>query len=180
VGASPPEAKRATFRVGEHLVHPHHGVTVLEGRERRQLGTSPLREYFVLRAAHADLVVWVPVDRASELGVRQVMSAAEAIEVLEVLSKPVRLPGGWARRFKNHSEKLRSGDLHEIMAVVRNLVVLNVHRKISAAETKMLARARDMVVPELMLALGQSRDAFDQRFEELMVSRPTVADRLAS
>jgi hypothetical protein len=44
----------------------------------------------------------------------------------------------------------------------------------------MLARARDMVVPELVLALGQSRDAFDQRFEELMVNRPTVSDRLAS
>ena len=35
--------------------------------------------------------------------------------------KDARMPTNWSRRFKNHAEKLKSGDVYEVAEVVRNL-----------------------------------------------------------
>src|SRR5690242_10333280 len=112
-----------SFRVGNHVVHPHHGVARIERREKRDVAGES-RDYLVLRVESQDLDVFVPAASAETLGLRPLISEAEGLEILETLSRPARMPKSWARRFKNHTEKLRSGELDEKIVVLRNLWVL--------------------------------------------------------
>jgi CarD family transcriptional regulator len=164
-----------SFRVGSHVVHPHHGVALIERREKREMGGES-REYLVLRVDSQDLDVFVPAASAETLGLRALISQDEGHEILETLTRPARMPKSWARRFKNHTEKLRSGDLHEKIVVLRNLWVLSEQRTLSPGEQKMLARVRDLVLPELGLVFGEDRDDVELRLSAVMAQRSSAHD----
>ena len=153
-----------SFRVGSHVVHPHHGVALIERREKRDMGGES-REYLVLRVDSQDLDVFVPAASAETLGLRSLISEDEGFEILETLGRPARMPKSWARRFKNHTEKLRSGDIYEAAEVWRNLSVRKRRTQLSAAEGELLARARMIIVSELCLALKLSEKEVDGRLE---------------
>ena len=146
------------FDVGDRVVYPHHGASVIERRESISVMGED-REYFVLQLADAGLVVRVPVDKAEEVGLRGVVDDEEARDVLAVLAKKTkRTPENWSRRFKNHTEMLRSGDVYQTAEVVRNLSLRKAEAHLSEAEQRMLAQARRLLVSELHLALGVTEE----------------------
>ena len=100
-----------TFAVGDKVVYPHHGAAIIEGKEKRVFDGQKT-DYFVLRITYGDLKVSIPVDKADEIGLREVINDEEVEEVFAVLrKKEARMPTNWSRRFKNHVEKLKSGDI---------------------------------------------------------------------
>jgi len=71
-------------------------------------------------------------------------------DLVDVLSKPdPRVPANWSRRFKNHQEKLKSGDVYQVAEVVRNLAARDRENQLSAAEKTMYERARMNLISEI-------------------------------
>ena len=98
------------------------------------------KEYLVLRLAYGDLTLSVPTDNTDEVGLRDVINDEEVEEVFAVLrKKEARMPTNWSRRFKNHVEKLKSGDIYQVAEVVRNLSLREKDKGLSAGEKRMLA-----------------------------------------
>ena len=86
-----------------------------------------------------------------------------------MLSKPdPRVPSNWSRRFKNHQEKLKSGDVYQVAEVVRNLAARNRDAALSAAERTMYERARINLVSEIAPALKVSAEAAEQYLDEAL------------
>jgi len=54
--------------------------------------------------------------------------------------------GSWSRRYKANLEKLASGDLVQVVKVARDLAAREASRGLSAAEKRMLAKARLILV----------------------------------
>ena len=146
-----------TFDVGDKVVYPHHGAATIEKREKKE-AFGEKRDYLVLRLAYGDLTLMVPADNAEEIGLRDVINDEEVEEVFAVLrKKEARMPTNWSRRFKNHVEKLKSGDIYQVAEVVRNLSIREADKGLSAGEKRMLARARQILVSELTFALERRR-----------------------
>ena len=153
------------FKVGDKVVYPHHGAAVVERRESKE-AFGEKREYLVLRLAYGDLTLMVPADNTDGVGLREVINDEEVEEVFAVLrKKEARMPTNWSRRYKNHSEKLRSGDIYQVAEVVRNLSIRDKDKGLSAGEKRMLGRARQILVSELTFALGVDEEAAEQRLE---------------
>ena len=75
-----------------------------------------------------------------------------------MLAKPdPRVPSNWSRRFKNHQEKLKSGDVYQVAEVVRNLAARNRDASLSAAERTMYEQARVNLVSEISRHCGCPR-----------------------
>ena len=140
------------FDVGDKVVYPHHGAAVVERREMRE-AFGEKREYLVLRLAYGDLTLMVPSDNTEEVE-----------EVFAVLrKKEARMPTNWSRRYKNHVEKLKSGDIYQVAEVVRNLSIRDKDKGLSAGEKRMLNRARQILVSELTFAIGVSEAEAEER-----------------
>ena len=140
------------FKVGDRVVYPHHGAAVIKKKESRVVNDEKV-EYFVLQMAHGDLTLSVPVNKADEVGMRPPISVEDVEDVLRLLGKrDVREPSNWSRRFKNHQEKLKSGDVYQVAEVVRNLALRESARGLSAGEKSMLERARVILASELSIA----------------------------
>ena len=147
------------FKVKDKVVYPHHGAAVIEGKDTVEIGGEK-RDYFVLRMTHGDLVLKVPTDKAEEIGMRYPISKEDVEDVFEVLAKKdVREPTNWSRRFKNHQEKLKSGDVYQVAEVVRNLALRDADKGLSAGEKSMFVKARQVLVSELAFALNITEDA---------------------
>ena len=61
------------------------------------------------------------------------------------------LSGGesnWSQRYKANLEKLASGDMAQVVQVVRDLAERDASRGLSAAEKRMLVRARLILLQE--------------------------------
>ena len=143
-----------TFAVGDKVFYPHHGATLIERVETLEVsGTA--REYLVLRFDDVDLTLRVPSDQADTVGLREVIGGVEVDDVFAVLRRRnVRMPSNWSRRFKNHTEMLKSGDVYQLAEVVRNLSQRSLDKALSAGESRMLQRARRVLISELCLALA--------------------------
>src|SRR5581483_1742533 len=160
-----------TFAVGDKVVYPHHGAAVIEGKEKR-IFDGQKTDYFVLRITYGDLKVSIPVDKADEIGLREVINDEEVEEVFAVLrKKEARMPTNWSRRFKNHVEKLKSGDIYQVAEVVRNLSLREADKGLSAGEKRMLARARQILVSELTFALNVDEEAAESRLDDVLAGR---------
>ncbi|MBV8984832.1 MAG: CarD family transcriptional regulator, partial [Acidimicrobiia bacterium] len=121
------------------------------------LGTE--REYLVLRFTDVNMTLRVPSEQAASVGLREVIDSAEVDDVLAVLRrKNVRMPSNWSRRFKNHAELLKSGDVYQVAEVVRNLSQRKRDKAISAGEQRMMEMARRVLVSELCLALAEDTE----------------------
>ena len=157
-----------TFDVGDKVVYPHHGAATIEKREKKE-AFGEKRDYLVLRLAYGDLTLMVPADNAEEIGLREVINDEEVEEVFAVLrKKEARMPTNWSRRFKNHVEKLKSGDIYQVAEVVRNLSIREADKGLSAGEKRMLARARQILVSELTFALNVDEEAAEARLDEVL------------
>jgi len=170
------------FKVGDRVVYPHHGAAVIEGKEKRVFDGQKT-DYFVLRITYGDLKVSIPVDKADEIGLREVINDEEVEEVFAVLrKKEARMPTNWSRRFKNHVEKLKSGDIYQVAEVVRNLSLREADKGLSAGEKRMLARARQILVSELTFALNVDEETAESRLDDVLAGRdvPVVKRRRAA
>jgi len=157
-----------SFDVGDKVVYPHHGAAVVERREKKEV-FGEIREYLILRLAYSDLTLMVPVDNTDEVGLREVINDEEVEEVFAVLrKKEARMPTNWSRRYKNHVEKLKSGDIYQVAEVVRNLSIREKDKGLSAGEKRMLTRARQILVSELTFAIGVSEEEAEKKLNDAL------------
>ena len=157
-----------TFDVGDKVVYPHHGAAVVEKREKKH-AFGEERDYLVLKLAYGDLTLMVPADNTEEVGLREVINDEEVEEVFAVLrKKDARMPTNWSRRYKNHVEKLKSGDIYQVAEVVRNLSLREKDKGLSAGEKRMLAKARQILVSELTFAINVSEEEAEKRLDEAL------------
>lgn len=147
-----------SFAVGDKVVYPHHGATVIERVETIEvLGVA--QEYLVLRFEDVDLTLRVPSDQATTVGLREVIGRVEVDDVFAVLRRRnVRMPSNWSRRFKNHTDMLKTGDIYQTAEVVRNLSQRQADKPLSVGEKRMLDRAARVLISELALALTSDAD----------------------
>jgi CarD family transcriptional regulator len=163
------------YEVGDKVVYPQHGAGVVLLRESK-LVLGREREYLTIRILHSEMTVMVPADGADEAGLRRVIGPAEVEAVLAVLGgEDVAVAGNWSRRFKHNQEKLRSGNIYEVAEVIRNLAGRSREKPLSAGERQLLARAKRILVSEIMYARGiedaEAEAVLDDALEEIAAGR---------
>lgn len=158
--------------VGDRVVYPYHGVAEVTSISARTVnGHEQIYVQFSVEprtlSGHRTMSVSVPIDLVDEVGVREVATRETADDVLEVLAvTDVRVPSNWSRRFKNHQEKLKTGDLFQYAEVVRNLARRQQTTTLAAAERAMYGTARHLLSTELAVTWSVTTDAAEARVDE--------------
>ncbi len=166
------------FKKGDTVIYPQHGACIVLGVEKKTQ-FDETRDYLILRSVIGEMTLSVPVDAAESVGVRPPVNPDELEDLVAVLSKAdPRVPSNWSRRFKNHQEKLKSGDVYQVAEVVRNLAARNRDAALSAAERTMYERARINLISEISPALKVSAEEAEAYLDDALakgVLRPQTA-----
>ncbi len=141
-----------TFHVGEKVVYPNQGVGTIENISIQSFGARPQR-YYLLRLASNHLTVMVPFSHVEDVGLRKVTKNGQVERILRFLAdgecKGCR---DWKNRFKENSEKMRTGGLMETAEVMKSLLLLQKRKSLSFREKKMLDKARHMLIMEISIS----------------------------
>jgi len=156
------------FNIGDKAVYPGHGVAEVTGLERREIAGSAM-EFYVLRVLENDMKVMVPKTNAAAVGLRRIVGEPEIKEVYGVLSRRGEKisTATWNRRYREYMEKIKTGSLMEIAAVLRDLCILRSDKDLSFGERKMLDTARTLLVQELALAKGVENSEVVRELDEM-------------
>jgi CarD family transcriptional regulator len=155
------------FRRGDRVVHPNHGAAVVEDLvELERFGER--RIYVKLRLPHG-LTLMVPVESTEQVGLRKVVSRDELDEVFDLLRGDEGLmPILWSRRYRANLAKLISGDIYHVAEVVRNLSLRERGKGLSGAEKRMLAKAREILISELILVVDPTEGSAEAMLDQVL------------
>ena len=138
-----------TFRIGDKVVYPNHGVGTIEQISSRNI-SGQAESFYLLRINANSLTVMVPFTNVESVGLRKIIKQAEVNKIMAYLSNgDCRAHADWKWRFKENSEKMRTGSLLQVAEVMKSLLKLSRTKPLSFREKKMLDRARYLLVSEL-------------------------------
>jgi CarD family transcriptional regulator len=174
---APAKKKPASpFAVGDKVVYPHHGAATIIKKERREFNEKQTY-FFVLEVATDQLTLRVPVDNATELGVRPVISKAAARRVFATFKEdPQEAGANWSRWYKLLTEKINSGDIYQVAEVVRDLTYAQQTKGISPALKRMLSKARLILTSEIRFALDVSEEDATKRLDRALPKVEVLED----
>jgi len=141
-----------SFNIGDKVVYPNHGVGIIEQISTRTMG-STVERFYLLRIKSSSLNVMVPFRNIASVGLRRVVKNGEIQKILEYLTDgKCESHSDWKCRFKENSDKMRTGCLMHVAAVLKSLLQLSQQKPLSVGEKKLLERARHLLVSELAMA----------------------------
>src|ERR1700688_3987606 len=170
------------YKIGEKVVYPNHGVGVIEQISYGTLN-GRTETYYMLKITSSALKVMVPRSNAEAVGLRPVIRNGEASKVLGYIEKgKCNSHHDWKHRFKENSERMRTGSLIEVAAVLKSLVALSRTKPLSFREKKMLERAKYLLISELATARNTTAENMEttlvKSLAKARLSMPVLTDVL--
>ena len=165
------------FKKGDMAVYPAHGVGVIECIEKRSIGEHE-QAFYVMRIVDSNMVIMIPTDNSESVGLRTIISSQEADRVYNILRERnvdiESLP--WNQRYREYMEKIKTGSVFEIAAVLRDLYLLRVDKALSFGERKMMDTARNLLIKEIALANQAEEDQIAQEIEQIFAELDIIPD----
>lgn len=156
------------FKVGEKVVYPNHGVGVIEQITHSNLN-GRAEQFYLIRILSNSLKVTVPCENADGVGLRRILKPAEVPQVLHALENgKIESHRDWKFRFKQNSEKMRTGSLYDVAEVLKSLAALSHTKVLSFREKRMLERARHLLVAELATVRNVSEPTIEQALQKAL------------
>lgn len=156
------------FKVGEKVVYPAHGVGVIQSIQTRVVsGTEKM--FYMLRIIDSDMTIMIPTENVASVGLRRVIGRDMVTKVYKILrEKRVEIDQQtWNRRYREYTEKIKTGSVIEIAKVLRDLFVLKGDKELSFGERKMLDTARNLLVKELSIARSHPEEKIMEELKSI-------------
>jgi CarD family transcriptional regulator len=165
------------FQVGEKVIYPNHGIGVVESIETRPTPTGKMSLY-QLRILSNDSRVLIPQENAGGVGLRPVIKVAEVRRILDLLEDgQIDSHANWKGRFKENSEKMRSGSLLDVAVVLKGLTFVARKKALSFREKKMLDRAKYLLITEIAEVEGKTEASVTDRVDKALATSMAATGR---
>ena len=157
-----------SFQLGDKVIYPNHGLGVVEKVEEKTiLGTTC--GFFHLRILSNDTTVLVPVANVDNVGLRKAITDEE-VERLFVLLGDGKIDNhaNWKGRFKDNSDKMRTGSIYDMADVLKSLTFLAKSKSLSFREKRMLDRAKALIISEVSEVMCVKGEVIEDRVEKAL------------
>lgn len=144
------------FKIDQYIVYPSQGVgKIMDVFERDFKGVPTM--YYKIYIEASDILVMIPVEKAEELGIREVVSAEEAQAALNLLSDEFEpITSDWKLRYQMNLDLLKKGTVNDIAKIVRCLYNRSKVKELPILERKLYDSAKKLLEDEISLAMGLS------------------------
>lgn len=156
------------YNIGDSVVYPMHGAGIIEGIEQKEI-LGKQQSYYIMRMPIGDMKVMIPLASAAQIGIRDVIDSAAAERVLSAFrTVETDVIQNWNKRFRDNMEKIKSGNILEVAAVVKSLMMRDRHKGLSTGERKMLSSAKQIMISEIVVATGTHHEDIENRLEQMV------------
>lgn len=160
------------FSVGDLVVHPMHGAGVIDDIVQEKVA-GVTQSYYVFKMPMGGLVLKIPVANSQVIGIRGIISPAEAEALLNAIPNlAVETNANWNKRYQENLTRLKSGDLYQVAVVIKSLMRRDSLRGLSTGERKMLHNAKQIMISEIVLVEHVAYQDVESRVDRAMMQLP--------
>lgn len=158
----------ASFKSGDYVVYPAHGVGCVEGVETQKIAGMNISLYTI--AFEKDRMrLKIPVQKAETSGLRKLSSENRLKNALETLSGKAKVKRMmWSRRAQEYEMKINSGDPIAIAEVLRDLRRPKDDTEQSYSERQIYQSALERLARELAAIESISEQQAAEQLEEVL------------
>ncbi len=157
-----------TFKVGDKVIYPNHGLGIVERIEEKTiLGTTC--GFYHLRIVANETTVLVPVANVDGVGLRRAITDDEVERLFGLLGDgKIDNHQNWKGRFKDNSDKMRSGSIYDVADVLKSLTFLAKSKSLSFREKRMLDRAKFLIISEVSEVMRETAASIEGRVDNAL------------
>lgn len=152
------------FKKGDMAVYPTHGVGIIEAVEEKSLSDRK-QKFYIMRILGNGMTIMVPTDNVEQVGMRSIITKKDATKVYKILKDTKSSPSDsqtWNRRYREYMDRIKTGSVYEVAAVLRDLFLLKVGKDLSFGERRMMDIAKGLLVKELSIAQKTTEDLVEK------------------
>lgn len=145
------------FSRSERVVYPGHGVAQINRIIEKNIAGNIVL-FFELKFLNKDMIILVPVDNASSVGIRKLSSDDHIESIFKMLAEPAKnnlvhnmSVSNWNKRNKEYQIKLRTGNLDKICEIYRDIKHIEIQKELSFGERVLLQQTEALLVEEIAL-----------------------------
>ena len=170
------------FEIGDKVIYPNHGIGIIN-----EIATKTILDttcgFYSLRMISTDTTVLVPTDNVEGVGLRKAIEEQEIKKIYTLLGNgKIEDHQNWKGRFKDNSDKMRTGSIYDVVDVLKSLNYLSQSKNLSFREKRMLDRSKFLVVTEISEVSGELTDNVDEKvnkaLDRCLVNRVRQVERL--
>ena len=156
------------FAEGDMAVYPAHGVGVIESIVNQNVAGQDL-DFYVLKILDNNMTIMIPTLSSDNVGLRAIIKKNEVKDVLSILEERDSdiVSQTWNRRYREYMEKIKTGSIHEVAVVLRDLFLLSVDKDLSYGERKMKDTAKRLLVKEISLAKKVDEEKISRKIDKM-------------
>jgi CarD family transcriptional regulator len=159
-----------SFEVGQKVVYPNHGVSLVEKIESGTMDGVE-QTYYYLRLLSNNSKVMVPVANLSLVGLRPLCGEGEIKDLFGILGDgQIEVYKDWKGRYKQNLDKMKTGTLTEVAKVLKNLRLVSSKKSLSFREKKMYERAKYFIISEITHVLDMGESDAEATVEDALVT----------
>ncbi len=163
------------FKVGKKAVYPAHGVVQVKAVESKEIcGTK--KDFYILQVIDSDVTVMVPTDNAETVGLRPVISKTQITRIYKILrnkskdSEQLNGHQSWNKRYREYSDKLKSGDIYEVANVLKDINLLQNDKDLSFGEKRIMDSALSLLVKEISIAKNLKEELVTKEIDKILAT----------
>ena len=166
-----------TLSIGEKVSLPSHGPCVIGAVVNKQVGGTSTAFYRLAPLEDNGGELFIPVDKITGLGIRQLLKQSEIPKLLGRLSQPGKVTAppstarNWKQRALDNGKLLGSGAASDLVQIVETLTDLHETKTLAPHERQTLERAKKLLVCEIAEVLGETRSAVEEQIERALQAR---------
>ena len=156
------------FKIGDKVIYPNHGLGVVEKVEEKTiLGTTC--GFFHLRILSNETTVLVPVANVDNVGLRRAITDEEVERLFQLLGDgKIDNHQNWKGRFKDNSDKMRTGSIYDMADVLKSLTFLAKSKSLSFREKRMLDRAKFLIISEVSEVMRETAPTIEAKVDHAL------------
>jgi RNA polymerase-interacting CarD/CdnL/TRCF family regulator len=156
---------------GDKVIYPSRGPCVIGPVVEKSIDGTLVSFYPLAPLEGGGGGVFVPVDRAQALGIRNLLRISEIPKLLSHFKQRSGSAGNWKQRAMDNAKLFASGSAFDLAEIVESLTELNETKTLSPGERHALDKARKLLVCEISEVLGETRSAAEEQMDRALKGR---------
>lgn len=149
------------YNIGDKISHPLHGAGAINDIELHCVSGEQIK-YYIMIISHGNMRIMIPANSCDKIGIRPILGKREAEDIIKSADKiEVDASMNWNKRFRENFEMVKSGDLRQVLHVLKSLAIRDGEKGLSMGERKLFSSAKQIFISEMMLSLDKSHEEIE-------------------
>jgi len=157
--------------IGNKVVYPSQGPCRIGHIVKRVVNGTPIKFYHLVILGGNGGELYVPVDKAQDIGVRLLLDRAEIPELLGQLQRTAGSPGSSRQQAIDNSSRFSSGSPFDLAIIVESLIELRKTKSLAIGQSQALDKARRLLIWEISEVLEETREEAEGQLDQALKAR---------